>query len=225
MRIDRLDHLVLTVADIDATVDLLPAGFWALPAVTFGAGRTALAFGHSKINLHRAGHEFEPKAFRPAPGSADLCLIAADPLEQVIEELAAREVPIEVGPVERAGATGTILSVYFRDPDQNLIEVSNYLIPASKTASGHPFRASQSRDGLRGCGRAGRGDRRGAAELAVGDGPGGGAVVRRRAGVLLLEGKADVLDQAVGPDGRVQPGGRRGSRQGRRVRCRCAGRR
>ena len=126
MRIDRLDHLVLTVADIDATVDFYTRVL-GMQAVTFGAGRTALAFGHSKINLHRAGHEFEPKALRPAPGSADLCLIAADPLERVIEELTAHEVPIEVGPVERAGATGTILSVYFRDPDQNLIEVSNYL--------------------------------------------------------------------------------------------------
>jgi catechol 2,3-dioxygenase-like lactoylglutathione lyase family enzyme len=90
----------------------------------FGAGRTALAFGRSKINLHRAGHEFEPKACRPTPGSADLCLIAAGPLEQVIEDLAAHGIPVEEGPVERTGATGPILSVYFRDPDQNLIEVS-----------------------------------------------------------------------------------------------------
>jgi catechol 2,3-dioxygenase-like lactoylglutathione lyase family enzyme len=125
MRIDRLDHLVLTVADIDAT-----AAFYTrvlgMEAVTFGPGRTALAFGRSKINLHRAGHEFEPKARRPTPGSADLCLIAADPLERVIEELAAQGVPIEEGPVEQTGATGPIRSVYFRDPDQNLIEVSNY---------------------------------------------------------------------------------------------------
>jgi catechol 2,3-dioxygenase-like lactoylglutathione lyase family enzyme len=124
--IDRLDHLVLTVADIDATVDFYTRVL-GMTAVTFGAGRTALAFGHSKINLHRAGHEFQPKAHRPTPGSADLCLIAADPLEQVIAELTAQNVPIEEGPVERTGATGPILSVYFRDPDQNLIEVSNYL--------------------------------------------------------------------------------------------------
>ena len=126
VRIDRLDHLVLTVADIDATVEFYTRVL-GMKAVTFGTGRTALAFGRSKINLHQAGHEFEPKAHRPAPGSADLCLIAADPLGQVIEELAAHRVPIEEGPVERTGATGPILSVYFRDPDRNLIEVSTYL--------------------------------------------------------------------------------------------------
>jgi catechol 2,3-dioxygenase-like lactoylglutathione lyase family enzyme len=126
VRIDRLDHLVLTVADIDATVDFYTRVL-GMEAVTFGAGRTALAFARSKINLHRAGHEFEPKARRPTPGSADLCLIAEGPLEQVIEDLAEHSVPIEEGPVERTGATGPILSVYFRDPDQNLIEVSTYL--------------------------------------------------------------------------------------------------
>jgi catechol 2,3-dioxygenase-like lactoylglutathione lyase family enzyme len=126
VRIDRLDHLVLTVADIDATVDFYTRVL-GMDAVTFGAGRTALAFGRSKINLHRAGHEFEPKAHRPTPGSADLCLIAEGPLEQVIEDLAAHGVPIEEGPVERTGATGPIRSVYFRDPDLNLIEVSIYL--------------------------------------------------------------------------------------------------
>jgi catechol 2,3-dioxygenase-like lactoylglutathione lyase family enzyme len=126
VRIDRLDHLVLTVADIDTTVDFYTRVL-GMEAVTFGAGRTALAFGRSKINLHRAGHEFEPKAHRPTPGSADLCLIAEGPLEQVIEDLAAYGVPIEEGPVERTGATGPIRSVYFRDPDQNLIEVSIYI--------------------------------------------------------------------------------------------------
>jgi catechol 2,3-dioxygenase-like lactoylglutathione lyase family enzyme len=125
VRIDRLDHLVLTVADIDATVEFYTRVL-GMRAVTFGAGRSALSFGRSKINLHRAGHEFEPKARHPTPGSADLCLITADPLDQVIAELAAQGVPVEVGPVDRAGATGTIRSVYFRDPDQNLIEVSNY---------------------------------------------------------------------------------------------------
>jgi len=125
MRIDRLDHLVLTVADLAATV-----GFYTrvlgMAEVTFGDGRTALAFGSSKINLHEAGREFEPKAGRPTPGSADLCLIAAGSLEQVVEDLAAHGVAIEEGPVDRTGATGPIRSVYFRDPDRNLIEVSVY---------------------------------------------------------------------------------------------------
>jgi catechol 2,3-dioxygenase-like lactoylglutathione lyase family enzyme len=125
MRIDRFDHVVLTVADLDATVDFYTQVL-GMEAVTFGEGRRALAFGHSKINLHLAGHEFEPKADHPVPGSADLCLITLDPLDQVIAELAAHTVPVELGPVERIGATGELLSVYFRDPDQNLIEVSNY---------------------------------------------------------------------------------------------------
>jgi catechol 2,3-dioxygenase-like lactoylglutathione lyase family enzyme len=93
----------------------------------FGAGRTALVFGNTKINLHQAGHEFDPKAHRPTPGSADLCLITTDPLGQATEELAAQHVDIEEGPVERTGATGAIRSVYFRDPDRNLIEVGTYL--------------------------------------------------------------------------------------------------
>ncbi len=126
MRIDRLDHLVLTVADPDRTVafyrDVL-----GMAEVTFGGGRRALAFGTSKINLHRAGQEFEPKAHRPTPGSADVCLVTEDPLEQVQRELAEAGVPVEVGPVERTGARGPLLSVYVRDPDANLVEISNAL--------------------------------------------------------------------------------------------------
>lgn len=125
MRIDRLDHLVLTVADLGATVDFYTRVL-GMAEVTFGAYRKALTFGASKINLHEAGHEFEPKADRPTPGSADLCLITSDSLEQVVEDLAAHGVPIEEGPVDRTGATGPIRSVYFRDPDRNLIEVSVY---------------------------------------------------------------------------------------------------
>ena len=97
-----------------------------MDVVTFGAGRKALAFGAQKINLHQAGHEFEPKAGCPTPGSADICLISATPLSEVIAHLARCEVPILEGPVRRTGATGPIQSVYFRDPDHNLIEVSTY---------------------------------------------------------------------------------------------------
>jgi catechol 2,3-dioxygenase-like lactoylglutathione lyase family enzyme len=126
MRIQRLDHLVLTVADMEATV-----GFYGdvlgMEIVTFGNGRKALAFGSSKINLHQSGHEFEPKALRPTPGSADLCFVVAEPIEQVMQALEAAGVAIEDGPIERTGATGAILSCYFRDPDRNLIELSNYV--------------------------------------------------------------------------------------------------
>ncbi|NRQ31453.1 VOC family protein [Nonomuraea sp. NN258] len=125
MNIERLDHLVLTVADVTATVAFYTRVL-GMEAATFGDGRHALRFGQSKINLHEAGHEFEPKAARPTPGSADLCLIVADPLDQVVAELTEHGVDIEEGPVERAGAMGTLLSVYLRDPDQNLIELSNY---------------------------------------------------------------------------------------------------
>jgi catechol 2,3-dioxygenase-like lactoylglutathione lyase family enzyme len=125
MEIDRIDHLVLTVADVEATVEFYRTVLGMAP-VTFGAGRRALAFGRHKINLHQAGREFEPKARRPTPGSADLCLIAGTPLAEVRRQLDAHGVRVEEGPVERTGATGPITSVYFRDPDGNLIEVSNY---------------------------------------------------------------------------------------------------
>jgi catechol 2,3-dioxygenase-like lactoylglutathione lyase family enzyme len=126
MDIDRLDHLVLTVADIDATVEFYTRvlGF---NVVTFGKGRKALTFGRQKFNLHQRGKEFEPKANAPTPGAIDLCLIASTPLEQVIAELKARDIAIEEGPIDRTGATGPIRSVYLRDPDLNLIEISNYL--------------------------------------------------------------------------------------------------
>ncbi|AJC46309.1 VOC family protein [Xanthomonas sacchari] len=126
MQIDRLDHLVLTVADIDASCAFY-AQVLGMRVVAFGEGRKALAFGQQKINLHRHGHEFDPKARAPTPGSADLCFLTATPLAQVAEELKAAAVPIEDGPVQRTGATGPILSLYFRDPDGNLIEVANRL--------------------------------------------------------------------------------------------------
>jgi catechol 2,3-dioxygenase-like lactoylglutathione lyase family enzyme len=94
--------------------------------VTFGEDRTALAFGSQKINLHRVGHEFEPKAHQPTPGSADLCFITDIPLAEVIAHLRSSGVAIIEGPVPRTGALGAMVSVYFRDPDSNLIEVSSY---------------------------------------------------------------------------------------------------
>ena len=125
MLIDRLDHLVLTVSDLDATLAFY-VGLLGMRRVDFGEGRIALAFGRQKINLHRSGHEFEPKAGQVMPGSADLCLITSTPLERVIAELGAAGVAVIDGPVTRTGALGPIRSVYCRDPDGNLIEISNY---------------------------------------------------------------------------------------------------
>ncbi|WP_433435069.1 VOC family protein [Nonomuraea sp. CA-141351] len=125
IRIERLDHLVLTVADVERSVSFYSQVLGMEP-VTFGAGRRALAFGVHKINLHEAGKEFDPKAARPTTGSADLCLISAVPIEEVVRHLEACGVPVEEGPVSRTGAQGPITSVYFRDPDGNLIEVSTY---------------------------------------------------------------------------------------------------
>jgi catechol 2,3-dioxygenase-like lactoylglutathione lyase family enzyme len=125
VQISRLDHLVLTVASIPATIDFYTAVL-GMTEVTFGGGRKALVFGACKINLHQAGQEFQPKALRPTPGSADVCLIVEDAIPRVIAELTAAGVTIEEGPVSRTGAAGPIISVYLRDPDQNLIELSNY---------------------------------------------------------------------------------------------------
>ena len=126
MRIDHLDHLVLTVRSIPATCDFYTRVL-GMEVVSFGEGRKALRFGVQKINLHEAGHEFEPKAAQPVPGSADLCFIAETPLGEVIAHLKAQNVTIEQGPVQRTGAIGSIESVYLRDPDGNLIEISHYL--------------------------------------------------------------------------------------------------
>jgi catechol 2,3-dioxygenase-like lactoylglutathione lyase family enzyme len=125
VHIDRLDHLVLTVADIDRTVDFYTRAL-GMEGVDFGHGRRALAFGDQKINLHQAGHEFEPKALRPTPGSSDLCFVTDVPLDEVQAHLAAHGVTLEEGPVRRVGAVGPMTSVYVRDPDHNLVEISNY---------------------------------------------------------------------------------------------------
>lgn len=129
MNINRLDHLVLTVQNIEPACAFYERVL-GMQVVTFGAGRTALQFGQQKINLHEAGKEFEPKARRPTPGSGDLCFIVSDPMEQVIKHLRACGAAIEEGPVQRTGALGPMQSVYLRDPDGNLIELSNYLTPA-----------------------------------------------------------------------------------------------
>ena len=124
--IDRIDHLVLTVKSIEATVDFY-CGILGMKALRFGEGRIALAFSRQKINLHEAGREFEPKAARPTPGSADLCFLTRTGLEDWQQHLQALGVAIEEGPVQRTGATGPILSIYIRDPDGNLIEISTAL--------------------------------------------------------------------------------------------------
>jgi catechol 2,3-dioxygenase-like lactoylglutathione lyase family enzyme len=123
--IRSLDHLVLTVADIERTAAFY-CGVLGMRRVTFGAGRVALSFGAQKINLHQKGREFEPKAIAPTPGSADLCFVAAVPLAEAIAALDKAGVAIEEGPVSRTGAVGPITSVYVRDPDGNLIEISQY---------------------------------------------------------------------------------------------------
>jgi catechol 2,3-dioxygenase-like lactoylglutathione lyase family enzyme len=129
IQITHLDHLVLTVRDIQATLDFYTTVL-GLSAETFGGGRWALRFGAQKINLHQAGHEFEPKAQRPTPGSADLCFITTTPLETVIAHMQALGVPIVEGPVDRTGAAGPIRSIYVRDPDGDLIEIACYGLSA-----------------------------------------------------------------------------------------------
>jgi catechol 2,3-dioxygenase-like lactoylglutathione lyase family enzyme len=123
--IEQLDHLVLTVSNLDATIDFYTEVL-SMDVITF-SGRKALRFGDQKINLHQRGHEFNPKAAHPTPGSADLCFITLTPIEEVVDYLTALRVHVEEGPVERTGAVGKIRSVYIRDPDHNLVEISNYL--------------------------------------------------------------------------------------------------
>ncbi|EBS2685671.1 VOC family protein [Salmonella enterica subsp. enterica serovar Montevideo] len=126
MIIDRIDHLVLTVSDISTTIRFYEEvlGF---SAVTFKQNRKALIFGAQKINLHQQEMEFEPKASRPTPGSADLCFITSTPINDVVSENLQAGIPVVEGPVERTGATGEIMSIYIRDPDGNLIEISQYV--------------------------------------------------------------------------------------------------
>jgi catechol 2,3-dioxygenase-like lactoylglutathione lyase family enzyme len=126
MQISHLDHLVLTVSDIEKTCHFYE-NILGMGIITFGENRKALTFGNQKINLHEKGKEINPKAAHPTMGSADLCFIATTNLEVVLKELKDKNIDLlEGGIVDRTGATGKIRSIYFRDPDLNLIEISNY---------------------------------------------------------------------------------------------------
>jgi catechol 2,3-dioxygenase-like lactoylglutathione lyase family enzyme len=122
--ITNLDHLVLTVRDLDATVRFYVERL-GMRLETFGDGRKALHLGSQKINLHLAGQEFEPKADRPTPGSADLCFLSGTPVEDLATHLKGLGLRLIEGPVGRTGATGPLRSIYLRDPDGNLIEIAN----------------------------------------------------------------------------------------------------
>ena len=126
--IDRFDHIVLTVRDLQPTLRFYERvlGARVVPPPADGKGSTAIAFGRQKINIHVKGREFEPKATNVTVGSGDFCLITEAPLEQVVRHVEACGVTIELGPVKRQGALGPMMSVYFRDPDGNLVEVGRY---------------------------------------------------------------------------------------------------
>ena len=126
MKIDSIDHVVLTVKDIGATCDFYEKVL-GMEVVTFGENRKALSFGSQKINLQQLGRESTLRAEKPTPGSADVCFVTSAPLSDVVAHLNACSVNLIGGPVERIGARGLMMSVYFRDPDMNLIEVSNYV--------------------------------------------------------------------------------------------------
>ena len=123
--IERIDHIVITVKDLYKTIEFY-TNVLGMIHVTFGANRNALSFGQQKINLHEYGSEFEPKAQEPLPGSEDLCFITKKTIEEIQKELSVKGIEIVEGPVKRTGALGPITSIYIRDPDGNLIELSNY---------------------------------------------------------------------------------------------------
>ncbi|HSF94536.1 MAG TPA: VOC family protein [Thermohalobaculum sp.] len=122
--IRAIDHFVLTCADVDATIDFYQRVL-GMKAETFAGGRRALSFGNQKINLHQKGREFTPRARLATAGSGDFCLLSDVPIPDIVAHLAAEGVEIIEGPCDKTGATGPLLSVYFRDPDGNLVEVSN----------------------------------------------------------------------------------------------------
>jgi catechol 2,3-dioxygenase-like lactoylglutathione lyase family enzyme len=125
MKIDSIDHVVFTVKDIEATCDFY-SKVLGMKIVTFGQGRKALAFGSQKINLQQLGRESTLIAGKPTSRSADICFITSVPLSEVVTHLSSFGVKLIGGPIERDGARGVMMSVYFRDPDLNLVEVSNY---------------------------------------------------------------------------------------------------
>ena len=125
MNISHIDHLVLTVTDIEATVSFYQR-ILGMEKQTFAHNRVALIFGNQKINLHQAGNGFEPKANAPSPGSADLCFVIQSPLSVAMQHVRDCGIEILEGPVARTGATGPMMSFYFRDPDLNLIELCHY---------------------------------------------------------------------------------------------------
>jgi catechol 2,3-dioxygenase-like lactoylglutathione lyase family enzyme len=124
MRVQRIDHVVLTVADLERTITFYQRVL-GMTAVSFGEGRRALAFGDQKLNLHQVGREFDPKARKPMPGAIDLCFTTDVPLEEVAAHLRTESIEIEHGPVDKVGARRALRSIYFRDPDGNLIEIAN----------------------------------------------------------------------------------------------------
>ena len=123
--IDRIDHIVMTVSDVEATARFYCDNL-GMTRVTFGKDRTALSFGHQKINLHPVNNDIAPTASDPAPGALDICLITTSPIGMVVDELEQKNIAIELGPVQRQGAQGNMTSIYLRDPDGNLVEIGHY---------------------------------------------------------------------------------------------------
>jgi catechol 2,3-dioxygenase-like lactoylglutathione lyase family enzyme len=129
MRVIQLDHLVLTVRDIARTVSFYTEVL-GMQSRTFGEGRTALHFGNQKLNLHPSDRVLDPNVRHATPGSADVCFVVDEPIDDWMKHLGRHNVPIILGPVKRTGARGELRSIYLYDPDENLVELSN-LVPGS----------------------------------------------------------------------------------------------
>jgi catechol 2,3-dioxygenase-like lactoylglutathione lyase family enzyme len=125
IRVDSIDHVVLTVRDLASTCHFY-SRVLGMQVSEFEGGRKALVFGHQKLNLHEAGREFEPKAVHPTPGSTDLCFVTRVPIPEVLEHVRTCQAEVVAGPVPQTGAAGPMTSVYVRDPDGNLIEIARY---------------------------------------------------------------------------------------------------